>query len=102
MAPTKPKLRKQKANARDRARAKKPVANPRELLANATALLEVGDAEGAARAARAAYDHMGDIGQHAGAVLSLLGQIYIELGKTARPRESLTAAVRADESGTLP
>ncbi|KAK0733357.1 hypothetical protein B0T26DRAFT_669772 [Lasiosphaeria miniovina] len=102
MAPTKPNPRAQKAKAKERARAKKAAVNTRELLANATAMLEVGDAEGAAKAARAAYEHIGDGGQQAGAALTLLGQINIEMGEIDRARKYLMSAAKVDEAGTLP
>ncbi|KAK3383897.1 hypothetical protein B0T24DRAFT_67462 [Lasiosphaeria ovina] len=102
MAPTKPNPRARKAKAKERARAKKAAVNTRELLANATAMLEVGDAEGAVKAARAAYEHIGDGGQQAGAALTLLGQINIELGEIDRARKYLMSAAKVDEAGTLP
>ncbi|KAK1828218.1 hypothetical protein QBC39DRAFT_359779 [Podospora conica] len=104
MAPTKPKNKNQKA--KDRLRATKnapaPSVNARELLAKATALLEVGDPESAAKAARAAYESIGEKGRQAGAALSLLGQIHVELGEIDQARDFFETAVKADEDGLLP
>lgn len=104
MAPVKPKKKSQKDKARDRVRAKAASnhVNPKELLAQATSFLEEGDPETAARIARAAYEHIGEGGRHAGAALSLLGQIYVELGEVDSAREFFAAAVRVDEDGSLP
>lgn len=104
MAPTKPKNKNQKA--KDRLRATKnaptPSVNARELLAKATALLEVGDPESAAKAAHVAYESIGEKGRQAGAALSLLGQIHVELGEIDEARAFFAAAVKADEDGLLP
>lgn len=104
MAPTKPKNKNQKV--KDRLRATKnaptPSVNARELLAKATALLEVGDPESAAKAARVAYESIGEKGRQAGAALSLLGQIHVELGEIDEARDFFAAAVKADEDGLLP
>ncbi|KAK4659734.1 hypothetical protein QC762_0011760 [Podospora pseudocomata] len=107
MAPTKPKKKSTKDKARDRLRAKAAAAqssnvNPRELLVQAIGMLEVGDAEGAARVARTAYDHIGDNGRQAGAALSLLGQIHVELGEVNSARQFFLSAVKVDEDGSLP
>ncbi|KAK3299102.1 uncharacterized protein B0H64DRAFT_387152 [Chaetomium fimeti] len=106
MAPTKPK-KKSKDKARDRARAKAAATqpanvNPRELLAQATASLEEGDPETAARIALVAYEHIGEGGRQAGAALSLLGQIHVELGEVDTARAFFAAAVKVDEDGSLP
>jgi len=104
MAPTKPKNKNQKA--KDRLRATKstpvPTVNARELLAKATALLEVGDPESAAKAATIAYENIGEKGRQAGAALSLLGQIHVELGEIDKAREFFITAVKVDEDGLLP
>ncbi|KAL2157434.1 hypothetical protein VTH06DRAFT_6126 [Thermothelomyces fergusii] len=105
MAPTKPK--KKSDRARDRARAKSTAArsanvNPRELLAQATAHLEAGDPQAAAKIALAAYEHVGEGGRLAGAVLSVLGQIHVELGEVDTARAFFAAAVKVDEDGSLP
>jgi len=107
MAPTKPKSKSQKNRGNDRLRAKNstsqgPAVNARELLAKSTALLEAGDPESAAKAARLAYETIGENGRQAGAALSLLGQIQVELGNIDTARNFFAAAVRADEDGTLP
>jgi tetratricopeptide (TPR) repeat protein len=107
MAPAKPKNKSQKDKARERARAKtaasqNPIVNPRELLSQATAFLEAGDADTAARIARNAYKHIGEGGRHAGAALSLLGQIHVELGEVDAARAFFAEAVKADEDGSLP
>ncbi|KAK4165843.1 hypothetical protein QBC43DRAFT_315315 [Cladorrhinum sp. PSN259] len=101
MAPTKPQKKSKKA--RDRARAKKaPEVNTRELLVQAVAKLEEGDVEGAARIARTAYAHIGEDGRQAGAALSLLGQISVELGDGDSARQYFLTAVKVDEDGLLP
>jgi uncharacterized membrane-anchored protein len=105
MAPTKPKNKNKKA--KDRLRATKsapttPSVNARELLTKATALLEVGDPEGAAKAVRTAYESIGEKGRQAGAALSLLGQIHVELGEIDEARDFFATAVKADEDGLLP
>lgn len=107
MAPTRPKKKSTKDKARDRLRAKAAAAqssnvNPRELLVQAVGMLEVGDAEGAAKVARTAYDHIGDNGRQAGAALSLLGQIHVELGEVDSARQFFLSAVKVDEDGSLP
>ncbi|KAK4673545.1 hypothetical protein QC763_0015120 [Podospora pseudopauciseta] len=107
MAPTKPKKKSTKDKARDRLRAKAAAAqssivNPRELLVQAVGMLEVGDAEGAAKVARTAYDHIGDNGRQAGAALSLLGQIHVELGEVDSAHQFFLSAVNVDEDGSLP
>ncbi|KAK3362849.1 hypothetical protein B0T25DRAFT_20186 [Lasiosphaeria hispida] len=107
MAPTKPATKTKKDRVKERLRAKTVAAqgltvNTRELLAKATALLEVGDPEGAAKAAGTAYDHIGEKGRLAGAALSLLGQISVELGDIEKACEYFTRAVALDEDGVLP
>ncbi|VBB72772.1 Putative protein of unknown function [Podospora comata] len=107
MAPTKPKKKSTKDKAKDRFRSKAAAAqssnvNPRELLVQAVGMLEVGDAEGAAKVARTAYDHIGDNGRQAGAALSLLGQIHVELGEVDSARQFFLSAVKVDEDGSLP
>jgi tetratricopeptide (TPR) repeat protein len=106
MAPTKPKKKSHKDKAKDRVRAKAAAAqnsnvNPRELLAQATAYLENGDPETAAKIAVVAYEHIGETGRQAGAALSLLGQIHVELGEVETARAFFAAAVKTDEDGTL-
>jgi hypothetical protein len=106
MAPTKPKKKSHKDKARDRIRAKaagqSSIVNPRELLAQATSFLEEGDPETAARIALVAYEHIGEGGRQAGAVLTLLGQIHVELGDVDTARAFFVAAVKEDEDGSLP
>ncbi|KAJ4295766.1 hypothetical protein N0V88_004468 [Collariella sp. IMI 366227] len=104
MAPTKPtKTSKLKAKDRLRAKAQQPSPiNPRDLLAQATAYLEGGDPSTASRIAHAAYEHIGSDGRFAGAALSLLGQIHVELGEIESARAFFLAAVKADADGTLP
>ncbi|KAK4128315.1 hypothetical protein N657DRAFT_562903 [Parathielavia appendiculata] len=105
MAPTKPK-KKSEDRARDRVRAKAsaqaPNVNPRALLNQATSFLEEGDPETAAKIALVAYEHIGEDGRQAGAALSLLGQIHVELGEVDTARAFFLAAVKADEDGSLP
>ncbi|KAH6636734.1 hypothetical protein F5144DRAFT_568514 [Chaetomium tenue] len=107
MAPTKPKKKSAKDKARDRARAKAAATQPanvntRELLNQATTSLEEGDPETAARIALVAYEHIGENGRQAGAALSLLGQIHVELGEVDTARAFFAAAVKVDEDGSLP
>lgn len=104
MAPTKPtKTSKLKAKDRLRTKAQQPSPiNPRDLLAQATAYLEGGDPSTASKIAHAAYEHIGSDGRFAGAALSLLGQIHVELGEIDAARAFFTAAVKADADGTLP
>nr|4YNW_A Chain A, ACL4 [Thermochaetoides thermophila DSM 1495]4YNW_B Chain B, ACL4 [Thermochaetoides thermophila DSM 1495] len=104
MAPTKPKNKSKKS--KDRARLKvassQTSINPKELLDRATTLLEEGDIETAAKVARTAYEHIGENGRHAGAALTLLGQIHVELGDIDAARNYYAAAVKVDEDGSLP
>ncbi|KAK4224598.1 hypothetical protein QBC38DRAFT_485112 [Podospora fimiseda] len=101
MAPTKPQKKSKKT--RDRARAKKAAeVNTRELLVQAVAKLEEGDVESAARIARTAYAHIGEDGRQAGAALSLLGQISVELGDGESARQYFLTAVKVDQDGLLP
>jgi tetratricopeptide (TPR) repeat protein len=104
MAPTKPKNKSKKDRAKERLRAPThtPTVNARELLAKATALLEAGDPESAAKAARIAYESIGEKGRQAGAALSVLGQIHVELGDIDEARNFFAAAVAVDEDGLLP
>ncbi|KAL2139514.1 hypothetical protein VTI28DRAFT_5078 [Corynascus sepedonium] len=107
MAPTKPKKKSHADRAKDRARAKPATVrsanvNPRELLAQATAHLEAGDPQTAARIALTAYEHIGENGRLAGAALSVLGQIHVELGEVDAARAFFAAAVKVDEDGSLP
>ncbi len=107
MAPTKPKHKASKDKAKDRARAKAaaaqgPNVNTRELLTQATTSLENGDAETALKQALFAYRNIGEHGRQAGAALSLLGQIHVELGDVDAARSYFAAAVKTDEDGTLP
>ena len=104
MAPTKPKNKSKKSKDRVRLKAAsgQTSINPKELLDRATTLLEEGDIETAARVARTAYDHTGENGRHAGAALTLLGQIHVELGDIDAARNFYAAAVKVDEDGSLP
>ncbi len=73
---------------------------PTELIAEATKALTEGDALGALGPAQQALDS--STPAFAGAIHSLLGQIYLDLGDPARARSHLTAATRADPDGALP
>ncbi|KAK0628149.1 hypothetical protein B0T17DRAFT_504854 [Bombardia bombarda] len=99
MAPTKPKSKGQKGRAKERAT---PTVNTREMLAKATAALEAGDPETAIEEARAAYRHIGEQGRQAGAALTLLGHIYVELGEIEKARKFFLTAVGVDDAGALP
>ncbi|KAM7197641.1 hypothetical protein V8F20_006531 [Naviculisporaceae sp. PSN 640] len=108
MGPTKPESRQAK-KAKDRVRAamaakasSQPTVKVRELLSNATAFLEAGDPETAASLALQVYEAVGDNGRQSGAVLTLLGQIHVELGEVDKARQYFLKAVSIDSDGTQP
>ncbi|KAK3941841.1 hypothetical protein QBC46DRAFT_381588 [Diplogelasinospora grovesii] len=108
MAPTKPKSKKLKDKGKERERmrtkatAQSSNVNVRELLATATAMLAAGDHDSASRIAKTAYEAIGEGGRQAGAALTLLGQIQVEVGELDRARSFFLAAVAADQDGALP
>ena len=109
MAPTRPKSKKRSAkHAEKRAAmvAKRPsdsqAANPRQLLTDATLKLQQGDPEAAAKIAQASIENIGADGRYAGACLSLLGQIHVELGEIDQARAYFAQSVELDQDGALP
>ncbi|KAM7192012.1 hypothetical protein V8F33_008590 [Rhypophila sp. PSN 637] len=97
MAPTRPKQKKSK----NRDRATKTI-NVRKIIDSATESLAQGAVQDALTLAKDAYKHVGEEGRQASAVLSLLGQIYVELGEVEKARNYFLKAVSLDEDGTLP
>lgn len=104
MAPTRPS-KKAKAKARNQAKksssapATKP---PKQLLAEATAQLEQGDAPGAATLAKHALDAALDSDDaRACAAHNLLGEINVELGEIDTARQHFTEAAKLDSDGAL-
>ncbi|POS76080.1 TPR domain-containing protein [Diaporthe helianthi] len=103
MAPTKPS---KKAKAKNRSHTKKASAistkSAKQLLAEATALLEQGDATGAVTTARAALSAALDNDDtRACAAHMLLGEINVELGEIDTARSHFLEAARLDEDGSL-
>jgi tetratricopeptide (TPR) repeat protein len=103
MAPTRPS---KKAKAKNRSHPKKPTAAPtkpaKQLLAEATALLEQGDAPSAVSTARAALDAaLENDSARACAAHMLLGEINVELGEIDTARSHFLEAARLDEDGSL-
>ncbi|KUI66432.1 putative assembly chaperone of rpl4 [Cytospora mali] len=104
MAPTRPA---KKAKSKNRNQAKKSAAGPsipaKQLLAEATFLLEQGDAPGAAIVARQALDAALDSDEtRACAAYNLLGEVSVELGEIDAARGHFLEAAKQDEDGTLP
>lgn len=103
MAPTRPS---KKAKAKNRSHTKKSSAAStkpaKQLLAEATALLEQGDATGAVTTARAALDAAFEHDDtRACAANMLLGEINVELGEIDTARSHFLEAARLDEDGSL-
>lgn len=103
MAPTRPS---KKAKAKNRSHPKKSTAAStkpaKQLLAEATALLEQGDATGAVTTARAALDAaLENDDTRACAAHMLLGEINVELGEIDTARSHFLDAARLDEDGSL-
>lgn len=104
MAPTRPS-KKAKAKARAQ-QAKKPASAsskpPKQLLAEATAHLEQGDALAAAAAARHALDcALESDDARACAAYNLLGEIHVELGEIDTARALFQQAAALDAEGAL-
>jgi tetratricopeptide (TPR) repeat protein len=104
MAPTRPA---KKAKAKSRNQAKKSTQGPskpvKELLAEATFLLEQGDAPGAVTVARRALDAaLENDDTRACAAYNLLGEANVELGEIDAARAYFLDAAKQDEDGTLP
>ncbi|KAL1875295.1 hypothetical protein VTK73DRAFT_10192 [Phialemonium thermophilum] len=105
MAPRRPETKKDKAKAKARQAAllaRKAAGgsnsvDPKQLLAEATSKLESGDAPAAARLAKRAYEHVDELdgGRRAGAVLTLLGEIHVEMGEVDEARAYFLQAVQA-------
>ncbi|TPX17460.1 uncharacterized protein E0L32_003103 [Thyridium curvatum] len=103
MAPRRPNAKKAKSKARSHTAPRKAQDKPpRQLLAEATALLEQADALAALAAANEALEATGDGGAYAGAALTLLGEIHLELGEPEQARAFLERAAAADPEGALP
>jgi tetratricopeptide (TPR) repeat protein len=107
MAPKRPvdkrtKKTRNAALAARRATAQASTVNPKSLLAEATFQLQQGDPKAAEKSARAAYKHIGEDCQRAGAALSLLAEIHVELGELEQARTYFHKAVEADHDGSLP
>lgn len=104
MAPTRPS-KKAKANARKQAKksgAAPTTKPPKQLLAEATAQLEQGDALGAVTLARQALDvALESEDARACAAHNLLGEINVELGEIETARQHFTDAARLDPEGAL-
>lgn len=103
MAPTRPS---KKAKAKNRSHTKKSSAAStkpaKQLLAEATALLEQGDATGAVSTARAALEAaLENDDTRACAAHMLLGEINVELGEIDTARSHFLEAARLDEDGSL-
>lgn len=103
MAPTRPS---KKAKAKNRSHPKKSTAAPtkpaKQLLGEATALLEQGDAPGAVATARQALDAaLENDDTRACAAHMLLGEINVELGEIDTARAHFLDAARLDEDGSL-
>ncbi|KAF3762311.1 hypothetical protein M406DRAFT_263436 [Cryphonectria parasitica EP155] len=102
MAPTRPS-RKAKAKARSQAKkSSAPSRPPKQLLAEATAHLEQGDAPGAVTLARQALDSaLESDDARACAAYNLLGEIHIELGEIDDARALFLKAAGLDAEGAL-
>lgn len=104
MAPTRPS---KKAKAKSRNQAKKSSAAtatkpPKQLLAEATAQLEQGDAPGAVTLAKQALDVALDSDDaRACAAHNLLGEINVELGDIDTARQHFIEAAKLDSDGAL-
>lgn len=104
MAPTRPS---KKAKAKSRNQAKKSSAaaatkHPKQLLAEATAQLEQGDALGAVTLAKQALDVALDSDDvRACAAHNLLGEINVELGEIDTARQHFIEAAKLDSDGAL-
>lgn len=100
MAPTRPsKKAKAKARAQSKKQSTKP---PKQLLAEATAYLEQGDAAGAVVLAKQALDAALDTDDsRACAAYNLLGEINVELGEIDAARAYFLEAVQIDTEGAL-
>ncbi|CAN8098779.1 unnamed protein product [Discula destructiva] len=104
MAPTRPS---KKAKSKARAQSKKASNNtskpPKQLLVEATAHLEQGDAAGAVSLAKQALDAALEAEDaRACAAYNLLGEIHVELGEIDAARTYFLEAVRIDADGALP
>lgn len=103
MAPTRPS---KKLKAKNRNKARKPTAAPskpaKELLAEATAHLEQGDALNAINVAKQALEVALDSDDsRACAAYNLLGEINVELGEIDTARTCFLQAAKIDEDGAL-
>ncbi|EON96808.1 putative tpr domain-containing protein [Phaeoacremonium minimum UCRPA7] len=80
----------------------RPLRSPKQLLQDAIAKLEQGDALAAAALAKDALTATGEDGDRAGAACALLGEIYVELGEIEKARSFFLRAAEVDKEGTLP
>lgn len=103
MAPTRPSKRIKQKNRGSQARKPSgPLRSPKQLLQDATAKLEQGDAQTAIALAKDALTATGEDGDRAGAACALLGEIYVEVGEIEKARSFFLRAAEADKEGTLP
>lgn len=104
MAPTRPsKKAKAKARAQSKKQSTTSTKPPKQLLAEATAHLEQGDAIGAITLAKQALDTALDTDDaRACAAYNLLGEINVELGEIDAARAYFLEAVQLDTDGALP
>lgn len=104
MAPTRPsKKAKAKARAQSKKQSTASSKPPKQLLAEATAHLEQGDAAGAVIIAKQALDTALDTDDaRACAAYNLLGEISVELGEIDAARAYFLEAVQIDTEGALP
>lgn len=104
MAPTRPS-KKAKAKARNQARKSSSAPStkpPKQLLAEATAQLEQGDAPGAVTLAKQALDAaLESDDARACAAHNLLGEINVELGEIDTARQHFAEAAKLDADGAL-
>lgn len=103
MAPTRPSKKAKGKNRNQAKKAQSTTLKPtKQLLAEATAQLEQGDALGAITLAKQALDVALDSDDsRACAAYNLLGEINVELGEIDAARKYFIEAVKVDEEGAL-
>lgn len=104
MAPTRPAKQAKAKNQNKTKKSTQSSSKPaKQLLAEATFLLEQGDAPGAATVARQALDAALDSDDtRICAAYNLLGEANVELGEIDAAREHFLEAAKRDEDGSLP
>lgn len=104
MAPTRPakKAKGKNRNQNPKKPVEVPTKTPKQLLAEATAALQTGDAGSAATLARDALTAAGEDNKRTAAAYNLLGDIHVELGDIDLARDYFTKAAARDEDGSLP